>query len=439
MTAFDRFDPFERRITEAIDEIAAPRLPDYLNDILQQTARTTQRPRWTFLERWLPVDTTLARPGLARRFPVRQLLILALVGLLAVAAGAYIVGSQHKVPAPFGPAGNGLIAYESNSDLYVRDSLTGTGRLLVGGNGDQIGAYFSPDGSRISYATNFNGEFHIFIANADATAPREVATISTGGDAFSTWSPDSRQLALITVESSGRRRLSIASVDGTPNRPIDLGTVAPWDVSWSRPDGGLLLVRGEDLGGTDLFTLRPDGTGLRALGLLGRSAFGPQYTLSGAAWSPDGKSITYNSVEIARDGSLVTHFRVGRVTLDGTQIALPGPADPRVQEAWPIYSPDGKWILVHRWTWKSDAAATKPEGWLAIMPADGSALAHDIGPRIAGGEDTGLAKTWSPDGTRVLAQAGNTEQVFSIDPVTGAFEELPWTNQLPDWQRIALP
>jgi hypothetical protein len=61
MTAFDRFDPFERRITEAIDEIAAARRPDYLDDIFRQTARTAQRPRWTFLERWLPMDTAIAR------------------------------------------------------------------------------------------------------------------------------------------------------------------------------------------------------------------------------------------------------------------------------------------------------------------------------------------------------------------------------------------
>ena len=43
MTAVDRFDPFERRITEAIDEIALARRPDYLDDILRLTARSPQR------------------------------------------------------------------------------------------------------------------------------------------------------------------------------------------------------------------------------------------------------------------------------------------------------------------------------------------------------------------------------------------------------------
>lgn len=56
MTAFDQFDPFERRIATAIDEIATARTPNYLDDVLQQTARTSQRPRWSFPERWIQVN-----------------------------------------------------------------------------------------------------------------------------------------------------------------------------------------------------------------------------------------------------------------------------------------------------------------------------------------------------------------------------------------------
>ena len=71
------------------------------------------------------------------------------------------------------------------------------------------------------------------------------------------------------------------------------------------------------------------------------------------------------------------------------------------------------------------------------MPADGSAPAHDVGSRVPGGEDTGLVKIWSPDGTRILMSADNTKQVFSIDPISGAVEPLDWTQVLPDWQRTA--
>ena len=55
MTAFDRFDPFERRIAGAVDEIAGARLPDYLDDILRQTARSSLAPAATStsgIRRW---------------------------------------------------------------------------------------------------------------------------------------------------------------------------------------------------------------------------------------------------------------------------------------------------------------------------------------------------------------------------------------------------
>ena len=42
MTAFDRFDPFEQRISAAIDAIAAARRPDYLDDVFRQTAHSSQ-------------------------------------------------------------------------------------------------------------------------------------------------------------------------------------------------------------------------------------------------------------------------------------------------------------------------------------------------------------------------------------------------------------
>jgi hypothetical protein len=66
MTTIDQFDPFERRITEAIVEIAAERRPDYLDSVLQVTARSRQRPRWALPERWLNVNRmTLAAAAVA--------------------------------------------------------------------------------------------------------------------------------------------------------------------------------------------------------------------------------------------------------------------------------------------------------------------------------------------------------------------------------------
>jgi hypothetical protein len=54
--------------------------------------------------------------------------------LLALAVGLVIVaGSQRHVPAPFGPAANGSVAYEAGGDIFTADPVTGVAKALVTG------------------------------------------------------------------------------------------------------------------------------------------------------------------------------------------------------------------------------------------------------------------------------------------------------------------
>jgi hypothetical protein len=91
MTPIDRF---ERRLPDQLTELANPRVPSYLTDILADTARTRQRPAWSFLERWLPMALVLRRPATAP--PLRAVWVLLLAAPLAVAlaASAAIVGGR---------------------------------------------------------------------------------------------------------------------------------------------------------------------------------------------------------------------------------------------------------------------------------------------------------------------------------------------------------
>ena len=139
MTVFDRFDLVDARVAGAIDEIAAASRPDYLDDVFQVTARTRQRPRWTFLERWLPMDTAIAgRPGF-RRAGMRPLVVFLVLVLLALAAspssrsGRGIAWRRRS-----DPRANGSIVYGYGGDLYVRDTLEAEQRLLIGGPGRAV-------------------------------------------------------------------------------------------------------------------------------------------------------------------------------------------------------------------------------------------------------------------------------------------------------------
>lgn len=208
-------------------------------------------------------------------------------------------------------------------------------------------------------------------------------------------------------------------------------------MSLGPPDGRQLLIRGQKADLTiDFFLVDADGSNLRALGVPAhKTSFSAIWDNSGPAWALDGTEFAYNVV-VPHASAPGGHFRIHAYDVElGQDRALPAPDDEQINEAWPLYSPDGRSILVHRWTW---TAGPQPEGWLAVMPADGTAVARDIGPRVPGGENTGLIKVWSPDGSRILSRAENTGEVVSIDPKTSEFEPLDWSAlELPGWQRRA--
>ncbi len=102
---------YERRLPTLLEELSAPRTPDYFDDILGQVGRTRQRPGWTFPERWLPMSAVSERLAAAPRAPVRALVFVALLVLAIVAGHRDLAGSQQpEAPGALrAPAANGLI------------------------------------------------------------------------------------------------------------------------------------------------------------------------------------------------------------------------------------------------------------------------------------------------------------------------------------------
>ena len=88
MTSDDRFGG---TVSVWLQQRAGTGAPDYLDDILGRTARTRQRPGWTSIERWPPMDISANRAALPSGFPVRSMALLAIIGLLLVAIAVAIL------------------------------------------------------------------------------------------------------------------------------------------------------------------------------------------------------------------------------------------------------------------------------------------------------------------------------------------------------------
>src|SRR4029079_7220036 len=102
-----------------LNDAASPRMPDFRDDLLQRTAATSQRPRWSFPERWLPMTAITAGRRAMRPVPWRTVGLLALLVAL-LTAGALIYAGSRSNPAPMlGPAANGVASYGTGGEHYT--------------------------------------------------------------------------------------------------------------------------------------------------------------------------------------------------------------------------------------------------------------------------------------------------------------------------------
>ncbi|WP_411141865.1 amidohydrolase family protein [Streptomyces sp. x-80] len=134
------------------------------------------------------------------------------------------------------------------------------------------------------------------------------------------------------------------------------------------PDGRQVAVCAYHGGGFHVWTLRPDGTGLRQL------TDGP-WDDRGPSWSPDGTRIAFAS---ERGGDPVTGspYRIWVLTVATGRLTrvtgLPGQDGPHQDGAWedfdPCWSPDGARIVFVRGQWADTALRSRT---VASVPADG--------------------------------------------------------------------
>lgn len=224
---------------------------------------------------------------------------------------------------------SGAIVY--GTPLNARRPLNLLSFGAAGAHAGQVGSAtgkeptLSPNGSEIAFAGTIRTDYawHILVADRNGKHVRLVTDVPGTEPA---WSPDGRTIAFTRETGGPRRWIALVPAAGGPVRYL---TGAGSEPSWS-PSGSELVFQRRVASGEALFTVRPDGRGLRRLTNLP----GEQ---GGAAWSPDGNEIAFEWWTPSGTGLYVirpdgTHIR--RIT----KAALP--------EGRPAWSPDGRYIAV---------------------------------------------------------------------------------------------
>jgi hypothetical protein len=423
----------ERDLPAILDEIATGRYPDYIDDVLTTTARSRQRPAWMFPERWLPVELVTTRVP-TTRVPWRQIGVLALLALLiAVAVIGYIGTQQPRLPAPFGRAANGVIAYSAGGDIFTADPVTGAARAIVAGPDTDIAPRFSPSGTHVVFERKLkNGPGQLYVARSDGSGltlitPEPVHLAVADSSTNYEFAPDGQSI-LFMSSKDGLPIMSIARADGGGVAQIDVPMAAE-RASFRPPDGAEILFLSPGLQGHGIYVVDRAGGAPRAIV---KPVFGMD--LTGAAWSPDGTHILYWSWDnqTAEGQTARTHV----ISSDGTgDVELPGPPD-AVWNAVAAWSNDGTRIFLVR-GYTGDNEDVRP----VVLPADGGSPGVEIPFPGSAEQECCSSWIWSPDDSKIFGRPGGVDgasrQVI-LDPVAGTSSDAPWDSMSdPTWQRVA--
>lgn len=247
--------------------------------------------------------------------------------VLLVICGAVCYGGQL--------AGNRLLVTTvrtGNTEIFVVDPDTGDARNLTRHPAEDRYPMWSPDGSRVAFTSNRDGAYNLYVMDADGGNVRqltqekspavcympswsgdgkrivfglhgtkpEMASVAPDGSNFKILgeghdpniSPDGRTIAYTEKVNKGFCVFAM-DADGRNVRQLtthedEMGAVHP---VWS-PDGSRILYSDQVGDGLEIFVCDRDGKNIKQLSSLGKIS-------TSAAWSPDGKWISFRVTNTA--------------------------------------------------------------------------------------------------------------------------------------------
>ena len=326
------------RLTSYFEAASAVALPDDLLDDVYWVTRRIPQQRGPLARRVAAVQLWWSAPfGSAPR--LRTLAVAALLIALLTASVGYVAGHYRRQPPPYGPAENGILVYDVDQHMYVLND-DGTSRPLDIGLGRSWGGVFSPDGTRLAFATQAaeRTPVELWVANADGTEARRVSGDDQVLGLGFTWSPDSRRIAFASETGGGHSALFIAAADGSGVTRITPDDRADRAFPLWSPRGDLIGYRlvpatQQDV---ELAVISPGGDGERTLVHAAQS----QGAFAGSGWSPDGTRVAYFRKPDQWAGNVVEIVDLNRHV---TPVS-----DPSENSFNPVWSNDGRRIAYAR-------------------------------------------------------------------------------------------
>ncbi len=209
------------------------------------------------------------------------------------------------------PAGDRIayMSYEGGDPAIYELSLNpGRSTLLVDLPGLDLTPTYSPDGTTLAFGSTVDGRTEIFTYDLSRRCCPERTTFARYSNSLSpTFAPDGKRIAF----NSDRLGQLHIFVKGVPDGSPELVTPYIYDRSvhnagpdWS-PKGDRIAFHGWVQGQPQIFTVAPNGRGLRQLTQVGRN--------EDPSWASDGRHIVFASTRNGYEGLWILDVVSGRI------------------------------------------------------------------------------------------------------------------------------
>jgi len=136
--------------------------------------------------------------------------------------------------------------FNLEGDIYVVNADgSGLQRLVQ----DGFWADWSPDGTQLVFASKRDGNVEIYVADADGSNQRRL-TNNRQLDYFPAWSPDGRRIAFARLE---KKQIYVMDADGSNEQQLTHQSNAE-NPAWS-PDGAQIAFQSSSQGGFEIYTI----------------------------------------------------------------------------------------------------------------------------------------------------------------------------------------
>ena len=211
---------------------------------------------------------------------------------------------------------------DGNNEIYVMDSDGSNLRRLTDHPGDDGSPSWSPDGRSIAFQSDRDGDYEIYVMESDGSNVRRL-TDHSGGDGSPSWSPDGGRVAFQS-DRDGNNEIYVMESDGSNVRRLTDDPGGDGSPSWS-PDGGRIAFSSDRDGNNEIYVMESDGSNVRRLTDHWAIDESP-------SWSPDGGRIAFSS---DRDGD----YEIYVMESDGSNVQRL--TDHSGIDWEPSWSPDG--------------------------------------------------------------------------------------------------